>query len=275
MPDDGARISWGEVAYLLHRANRGVARWGSRGARKLGLPRGLGRFHRRLDVSLANAALQERVERETSGPGGGRLEAFERTVERVYREVGTSGDYVEFGVYYGRTMVRTYRALSRLGLETAVRCIGFDSFEGMPKEARSEAGPWLPGQYRSDKEFALSYLADAGVDLSRIQLVQGWFVDTLNPETARSVGLERISVAMLDCDIYSSTRLALDFCGPLLTDVAFLFFDDYRANGVPSGDGQVRAFTEFLEERPHLSASHYGSYSSDSAVFRVGPAPAS
>ena len=32
---------------------------------------------------------------------------------------------------------------------------------------------------------------------------------------------------MIDCDIYSSARTALDFCGPLIRDRAVLVFDDW------------------------------------------------
>lgn len=251
---------------------RMVGKWGSRVASGLGLPtERLRRFQRRMYVLVDNLMLRDRLARgEFYRPRDRkRLEGFEDMIEQAFKELDDPGDYAEFGVFFGRSLVHAHRALDRLGLVGQIRCIGFDSFEGMPKEAARESGPWIPGEYRSDREFAMSYIAQHGVDLSHVHLVKGWFSDTLNDETARSLDLKHIGVAMIDCDIYSATKLALEFCAPRLGDTSFLFFDDWSADGVEEDEGQQRAFREFLECHRDLSTVHVGSYSSDSAVFKV------
>lgn len=260
------------LAQSLKPLSRKVGRVGSRVAERLGLPtEKLRSFQRRIYISLDNATLPDRVRQgELSRPRDrARLDSFERMVEEAFRGVEDPGDYVEFGVYFGRSLVRAYRALTHLDLVGEVRCIGFDSFEGMPKETAREAGPWVPGQYRSKRDFAISYLSGSGVDLSHVHLVEGWFSETLTVETAHHLNLSKISVAMIDCDIYSATKLALDFCAPRLAATSYIFLDDWSADGVPEGEGQKRAFREFLEHHPHLSTAFLGSYSSDSAVFQV------
>ena len=43
-------------------------------------------------------------------------------------------------------------------------------------------------------------------------LVAGWFDDTLNEATIQKHRITKASVIMIDCDLYSSTKAALDFC---------------------------------------------------------------
>lgn len=259
-------------ARALKFASRKIGRVAAAVARRLGLQKkGLGGLQRRFHVALDNATLQERVRGGflSTARSRARLEAFERMVEEAFGEMDEPGDYLEFGVYFGRSLVHAYRALERRCPDYAIRCIGFDSFKGMPREAAREAGPWVPRQYCSGKDFVYSYLTESGVDMSRVELVEGWFSETLRPDISSNLGIEKIAVAMIDCDIQSSTRLALEFCGPLIVDTSYLFFDDWSARGVPAGEGQERAFKEFLNKNPHLSATYVDRYSPDSAVYRV------
>lgn len=258
------------AARALKLTARRAGTLGSRAARALGMPTGTGRFLTRLHATIDNATLRERLERGelSAAKSNARLEGFAQTVERVLSDVDDPGDYLEFGVYFGRSLAMAHHVLQRLHPDRA-RCIGFDSFAGMPRETEDESSPWVRGQYRSDKEVAYTYLAKAGVDLSQVRLVAGWFSDTLRPETAQRLGLRKVGIAMMDCDICSSTRLALDFCEPLIVDVSYIFFDDWSAKGIPHGEGQQKAFHDFLARHPGLSADYIDSYSSDSAVFRL------
>jgi len=57
---------------------------------------------------------------------------------------------------------------------------------------------------------------------------------------------------MIDCDLYSSAKQALDFCAPLIVGQTIIFFDDW--GGGTSLDkenlGEKRAFLEFLQANP-------------------------
>jgi hypothetical protein len=182
-------------------------------------------------------------------------------IERNGRE--SLGDYLEFGVYVGTSLACMHRVADELGLGE-LRLFGFDSFEGLPAGAREdEAGIWEPGSFASDEEFTRRNLArqGVGVDSERVVLVPGWFDETLTPATAEAHGLRKASVVMVDCDLYASTRKALEFCTPLIVDEAVLVFDDWDAGGLGArGVGERRAFEELLAEHPDLRAAELPAY---------------
>ena len=47
-------------------------------------------------------------------------------------------------------------------------------------------------------------------------LIKGWLSDTLNKETIARHDLSNAGVIMIDVDIYTSSKQALDFCAPLI-----------------------------------------------------------
>ena len=94
-----------------------------------------------------------------------------------------------------------------------MQLVGFDSFEGMPAEAAAEG--WTPGAYRSTLAATRRYLSSQGVKFENVELVKGWFEDTLTPATRERLGLTKASLIMVDCDTYSATKLALEFTLPL------------------------------------------------------------
>lgn len=161
------------------------------------------------------------------------------------------GDYLEFGVYRGDSLRCMYEALEAHGLH-GVRLIGFDSFEGLPPLGQGDTGlPWLEGDYAYSERETRARLTQAGIDMSRVHLVKGWYSDTLTGELARELRIAKVSVIMIDCDLYSSTKEALDFCAPLIEDDVVVFFDDWDGGRglAERGLGERRAFDEFLAER--------------------------
>jgi O-methyltransferase len=194
--------------------------------------------------------------------------ALELLIDR--KDETEMGDYLEFGVYNGSSMLCMYRALREVGLQDP-RLIGFDSFEGLPQDA-DEAG-WRPGDYRSSFEFTQTVLSLGGIDWSRAVLVQGWFEDTLNEGIARDHRIDKAGVIMIDCDLYSSAKEALDFCRPLIRDEVIIVFDDWHSGGLAEkGGGEKRAFDEFLKANPEFSSKYLrdiSAYSDEAAAFLV------
>jgi O-methyltransferase len=193
-------------------------------------------------------------------------------IERNGRE--SIGDYLEFGVYVGTSLACMHRVADELGLSD-LRLFGFDSFEGLPAHAsEDETRMWEPGSFASDEEFTRRNLMREGVDWSRVVLVPGWFDETLVPATAEAHGIHKASVLMFDCDLYASTRKALEFSLPLIVDEAVLVFDDWDAGGLGErGLGERRAFEEILAEHPDLHAAELAAYEPARAflVSRRGP----
>lgn len=227
-------------------------------------------------MQLAYAKLKVRA-----GYGGSLNLVPEHDLEEHYRQAlallvdrggsAAIADYVEFGVYVGTSMICMHRALDAAGLDR-VRLFGFDSFEGLPAAARTEgAGRWLPGQFRSDVELTTSNLRRSGVPMDRVTLVPGWFEETATDDRAAQIGLRAISVAMIDCDLYSSAVTALAFCAPRLTPLSVVFFDEWSV-GAPGEQGldERRAFGEFLAGHPEFHAEEVddlGRYKDVSRAF--------
>jgi O-methyltransferase len=184
------------------------------------------------------------------------------------------GAYLEFGVYNGTSLVCMNRVLEAMGLKD-VRLVGFDSFQGFPPTAAIEdGGRWQPGRCHSTQDFTTAVLDYEGVDLSRVTLVPGWFNETLNDQTARDLQIEKASVIMIDCDLYSSTRDALEFCAPLIHDEALVLFDEWTPRSLEdSNAGERRAFAEFLRRHPCFTAVPFGKYASRTETFLVSRRP--
>jgi hypothetical protein len=180
------------------------------------------------------------------------------------------GDYLEFGVYNGTSLACTYRALTEVGLDH-VRLFGFDSFEGFPPHAALEdEGRWQPGRCCCPIEFTSAVLEREGVDARRVTLVPGWFSETLNAATRERHRIDRASVIMIDCDLYSSTSEALRFCAPLIHDEALVLFDEYYPSRLRGKHvGERKAFEEFLEESGSFRASPFGQYAARTQAFMV------
>lgn len=241
-------------------------------------------LNRLLNASLAYlpAPLRARVEKERlrvrlrdrrrAVPEKPYRDLLHRGLARLIQRVGRErlGDYLEFGVYNGTSLVSTFRETESMGL-THMRLFGFDSFEGLPPAAAiDDEGKWKPGAWRSELAFTEAVLDAEGVGRSRVFLVPGWFSHTCNAETAHRYGIAKASVIMIDCDIYTSAREALDFCAPLIKDQALVLFDDWHAGNLAARQlGERKAFEEWLAERGCFRAEPFGAYRAKSETFIV------
>jgi len=196
---------------------------------------------------------------------------YRQAFEALIEEHGASsiGDYLEFGVYNGTSLITCYRVLQELGLNH-VRLFGFDSFEGLPASAAvEEGGHWQPGQFKSDYAFTREVLDFEGIDWNRVFLIKGYFNETLTPDLVKKHNIKSTSLVMVDCDLSSSTLEALTFCRPFLTKEAFVFFDDW----FPLADrnmGEKQALDEFSQAHPEIVFEPLAeSYGDTAKLFRV------
>lgn len=194
---------------------------------------------------------------------------------------GFWGDYIEFGAYEGASLCRAHHAYFELYRDfwkgkynhaTAtrkkmlgwlnhawenMRFIAFDSWEGLPEPegADAEFPHFEGGTYAASLDTFSRRCDEGGVPREKVVPVKGFFADTLTAETARGLNLRVASVVMFDCDLYESTRLALDFVTPYLRDGTVLIFDDwYQFNGHPEL-GEQKAFTEWLKNNPRFKCT--------------------
>jgi hypothetical protein len=192
---------------------------------------------------------------------------LQKTFEAALRYLGkdsadTPAVYLEFGVYIGTSLACMYEAATAVGANK-LRMIGFDSFEGMPEGVEKEDGShWRKGELYSDVALTEKNLTRLGVPLQRIELIPGWFEDSLTDETRARLGIETADIAMVDCVISSATTVALDFLLPLITDRTIVFFDDWAIFDLEQrGLGEKAAFEAWSAEHPEISAEHLPSIS--------------
>ena len=208
--------------------------------------------------------------------------SYEAALRLLHNDVGTvPAAYLEFGVYVGTSMACMYRAATRVG-EDGLRLVGFNSFQGMPEGGvDAEDDPrWREGELYSDLELTRRNLARLHVPPGRVDLVPGWFEESLTDETRDRLGLERATVVMVDCVLSSSTRVALDFCTPLIRDRTIVFFDDWAAADLADrGLGERAAFLAWLADHPEMNAEELPALrfdrSSRAFVISRSPSPSS
>ena len=132
------------------------------------------------------------------------------------------GALVEFGVFNGWWVNHLFEASERLGFHRPV--IGYDSFQGLsPPHPEFDDEFWKEGQYAASLESVRKNVrAD---ERSRIQLIKGFFADSLTGPEATAVG--DIAYARIDCDIYEPALDCLRYLAHRLTHGAVLVFDDW------------------------------------------------
>lgn len=183
---------------------------------------------------------------------------------RLFNEVG---DYLEFGVQKGgsfKTAILTAtrckkRGVIRRGLR-GMKFYAFDSFRGMPKPqgVDLEFNQCYEGVATYSLENFKKNLKLAGIDLNNnIEIIQGWFKDTLNEEIKKKLQIKSAAIVWIDCDQYGSTVPVLDFIKNYLMDGTVIVFNGwflYRGN---PNRGQQKAFYEWLEKNPDIKVTQY------------------
>jgi hypothetical protein len=189
-------------------------------------------------------------------------EALRRAFATAREQFGEDvGDYYEFGLFRGGAFAAAQDVCRELGLRVP-RFWGFDSFQGLPPvEGVDETDDlFYEGQYAASKEEVERNLSRRGVDWDRTTLIEGFFSESLTEETKRRHHFRRVGVALVDCDLYSSTVEVLDWLAGYLDEGSILLFDDWDSFGGRSDLGQKKAFGDFLDAHPELRAEDLLTY---------------
>lgn len=163
-----------------------------------------------------------------------------------------SGDYAEFGVFQGATFSHCFHVGNKL--MPRMRYYAFDSFEGLPEiEGIDEGGEFFEGQFQCSRQDFIKNISARGVDLEKVVVCEGWFDQSLTKELCEEKGLEVVSVAFIDCDLYLSCIPVLKFLTPLLRQGSILLFDDWYNFKGSADRGVQRATNEWLSSNPTIS----------------------
>jgi hypothetical protein len=190
---------------------------------------------------------------------------------RFLKDNRIPGAYLEFGVYRGSTFAQAYHTFRRYRLQLPM--YAFDSFQGLPSPHGSDAAPdyspFRRGQFTCSERQFVEELAGRWVPRSAYTLVPGFYEDVLKADLYRRLGLRQAAFVWVDCALYESARLALQFVAPILQDGAVLVFTSFlRFRGHP-GFGERRALLDFLAEHPQIRLTEYAKFGSTGEAFVV------
>jgi hypothetical protein len=192
------------------------------------------------------------------------------------RELGVIGDYYEFGMYRGFSFWSAQNSANALGMDQS-KFFGFDSFNGLPKPEGidAETTEFKERDYAASKEDVKWYLEKYGVDWSRSFLIEGYYDESLRDGLKSEYNMKPVMVALIDCDLYSSTVSVLSFLDSLLQDGSILMFDDWNCFDSSDDKGERRAFREFLASRPQWRVDPFVSFGWHGQSFVLSLADAS
>jgi hypothetical protein len=173
------------------------------------------------------------------------------------RRIGPFGNYYEFGVGKGRSMMRYLKALKLHceleGLDLySHRIFAFDSFEGLPAKAspRDAQPGWNRGLFKVPLDEVRSRIGSQ-IDLNRgtVRFIKGFFNESLTPELARELAMFPPSIVTIDVDYYSSTKTVLEWLLPFAPSGCLFYFDDLWGFFGHPEMGELAAISEINRSR--------------------------
>ena len=161
-----------------------------------------------------------------------------------------NGDYFEFGVYNGASFIIACKESIKRKLP--MKFFAFDSFKGLPESE----GRFKKGDYTAPLKGFVNKLRKHKIPLSSVNIIAGFYEDSLK----KPVKSDKASIIYLDCDIYNSTRQALDFSTNYIKDGTLLIFDEWFFNKGRKDKGVQKAFFEWLLKNPKFSYIQYQTF---------------
>jgi hypothetical protein len=159
----------------------------------------------------------------------------EQLWDYTLRQVRIEGQYLEFGVFEGRSINHIARA-ARTPQRSRPQVYGFDSFEGLKEDWR--------GNHLGKGAF------DRGGRMPRVEanvtLVKGWFDQTLPKFLAEH--REPVAYLHIDSDTFEAADAVLSLLGDRIAAGSIVVFDEYFGYRGWK-EGEHRAWTEFAAGR--------------------------
>ena len=152
------------------------------------------------------------------------------------------GDIIELGSYKGGNAIMIAKFLKQIGSKKKVYAC--DTFSGIPEED-SNVKDIADMGYFSDTNLDAVKKKLKKYDVFNVKLVIGDFRNTL-PKLDK----EKFSLVFIDCNIFSSAKLAINFSYPRLVKDGVLFSHCY---GAPKGKGSTSLWGETYAVKEYLS----------------------
>jgi len=202
------------------------------------------------------------------------VSCYDEMYDKIMRYIDNSqmvGDYLEFGVFKGDTFIIAYRFAQKFKIKS-MNFYAFDSFQGLPEIKGIDSNGFA---HFNEGEFACSInefkknISEKGVDLNKVKIIQGWYNEVLNNKTKKELPIKKAAVIMIDCDLYESTISVLNFIADYLQDGTIIMLDDWFCFRGNPNKGEQRAFREWLENNPSITATEFHKYCTESISFII------
>ena len=178
------------------------------------------------------------------------------------RDEQVKGDYFEFGVASGRTFVASMLLAKKMLVD--IDFVALDSFQGFPEPSAHDAAGFerfKKGEENWPKAHLLRRMRRAGVDRRKVEIVEGWFAESLTSDLQRRHAAKGgCAFAWIDCDMYISTAPVLEFLTPLVHQGSVLVFDDWFCYRGSPDQGEQRAVGEWLAKHRQLELIPFRKY---------------
>ena len=162
------------------------------------------------------------------------------TATLTYASLFHQGDVVETGVFTGGSSFVMLKII--LDFDKCKKLWAFDSFQGLPDPVQEDKignrKVGRKGEFTAEYELFKENLMKNNVWVNqRIQVVPGWFSDTVS-----NAKIQNISFLRLDGDLYKSTKDVLTALYPKVVYGGFVYIDDYYVfNGCKSAVDEYRS----------------------------------
>jgi len=165
------------------------------------------------------------------------------------------GDYAEFGVYKGETLLEAISA-AKVFEQAGMRFCVFDSFQGLPSiRSEKDIGVFQKGEFAFSYEDFMANLRKERVDLERLDIYPGYYEESLS-----KLNDERsFSFVLVDCDLYASTVPVLKYLEGKLVQGAIVAFDDWFCYDSPN-KGVRQAVSEWLIDYKTIELIEYENF---------------
>jgi hypothetical protein len=180
------------------------------------------------------------------------------------------GDYVEFGVYEGTSLISAFAMAHALGDSANRKFFGFDSFQGFNIREASDKHPFFQeGGLKGEYDFVQRRVSRAIGKQAEFRLIKGYYEDVLKGKSPQDIGISQAALVLIDCDLKSSTEAALNFIKSALAEGSIIILDDYFSYKGSLEKGVAGAFEEFKANNKHIHFRQMCTYAQGGAVFVV------
>jgi hypothetical protein len=168
------------------------------------------------------------------------------------------GDYLEFGLWRGKTLGYAYRMKHRYRRHD-MKLWSFDSFQGLSDTGVHSDNIWYEGQFACSRPEFESILKSRGIRSCEYEF-EGFYSESLNEAAHRRLAGRKAAIVYIDCDLHDSTVEVLDFIQPYLVNGSIVCFDDFYNYRADPEQGEQKALSDFLQKESDICFIPYMAY---------------